>query len=249
MRPHEPEEQIVKILVIFPTFNEKQNILAIIEAVFAQNIEGLEILVVDDNSPDGTGDLVAGQTGREPRLHLLRRDRKMGLGTAYVAGFRYALERDYDRIIEMDADFSHDPKDVIRLLKASADSDIVIGSRYINGVNVVNWPLKRLLLSMFASYYTRIITGLPLRDCTAGFKCFRREVLEAIELDRIQSDGYSFQIEMNFRAWAKGFRIQEIPIVFTDRVNGVSKMSRHIVWEAAWMVWRLHFLRLRGKLH
>ena len=248
MRPHEPEEQIVKILVIFPTFNEKQNILAIIEAVFAQNIEGLEILVVDDNSPDGTGDLVAGQTGREPRLHLLRRDRKMGLGTAYVAGFRYALERDYDRIIEMDADFSHDPKDVIRLLKASADSDIVIGSRYINGVNVVNWPLKRLLLSMFASYYTRIITGLPLRDCTAGFKCFRREVLEAIELDRIQSDGYSFQIEMNFRAWVKGFRILEIPIIFVDRAAGTSKMSKRILREAVWMVWKLKGLKILNKL-
>ena len=248
MRPHEPEEQIVKILVIFPTFNEKQNILAIIEAVFAQNIEGLEILVVDDNSPDGTGDLVAGQTGREPRLHLLRRDRKMGLGTAYVAGFRYALERDYDRIIEMDADFSHDPKDVIRLLKASADSDIVIGSRYINGVNVVNWPLKRLLLSMFASYYTRIITGLPLRDCTAGFKCFRREVLEAIELDRIQSDGYSFQIEMNFRAWVKGFRILEIPIIFVDRAAGTSKMSKRILREAIWMVWKLKWLKVFNKL-
>jgi len=238
----------VKILVIFPTFNEKQNILAIIEAVFAQNIEGLEILVVDDNSPDGTGDLVAGQTGREPRLHLLRRDRKMGLGTAYVAGFRYALERDYDRIIEMDADFSHDPKDLSRLLEASAASDIVIGSRYINGVNVVNWPLKRLLLSMFASYYTRIITGLPLRDCTAGFKCFRREVLEAIELDRIQSDGYSFQIEMNFRAWVKGFRILEIPIIFVDRAAGTSKMSKRILREAIWMVWKLKWLKVFNKL-
>jgi len=164
----------LKTLVIFPTYNEKQNILAIIEAVFGQNIEGLDILVVDDNSPDGTGDLVAAQAGREPRLHLLRRDKKMGLGTAYVAGFRYALARDYERIIEMDADFSHDPKDLSRLLAASAASDIVIGSRYITGVNVVNWPLKRLLLSMFASYYTRSITGLPLRDCTAGFKCFRR---------------------------------------------------------------------------
>ncbi|HNS73487.1 MAG TPA: polyprenol monophosphomannose synthase, partial [bacterium] len=214
----------MKTLVIFPTYNEKQNILAIIEAVFGQNIEGLDILVVDDNSPDGTGDLVAAQAGREPRLHLLRRDKKMGLGTAYVAGFRYALARDYERIIEMDADFSHDPKDLSRLLEASAASDIVIGSRYITGVNVVNWPLKRLLLSMFASYYTRSITGLPLRDCTAGFKCFRREVLETIELDRIQSDGYSFQIEMNFRAWVKGFRILEIPIIFVDRAAGTSKM-------------------------
>jgi len=238
----------LKTLVIFPTYNEKQNILAIIEAVFGQNIEGLEILVVDDNSPDGTGDLVAAQAGREPRLHLLRRDKKMGLGTAYVAGFRYALARDYERIIEMDADFSHDPKDLSRLLEASAASDIVIGSRYITGVNVVNWPLKRLLLSMFASYYTRSITGLPLRDCTAGFKCFRREVLETIELDRIQSDGYSFQIEMNFRAWVKGFRILEIPIIFVDRAAGTSKMSKRILREAIWMVWKLKWLKVFNKL-
>ncbi|HOC89145.1 MAG TPA: polyprenol monophosphomannose synthase [bacterium] len=238
----------MKTLVIFPTYNEKQNILAIIEAVFGQNIEGLEILVVDDNSPDGTGDLVAAQAGREPRLHLLRRDKKMGLGTAYVAGFRYALARDYERIIEMDADFSHDPKDLSRLLEASAASDIVIGSRYITGVNVVNWPLKRLLLSMFASYYTRSITGLPLRDCTAGFKCFRREVLETIELDRIQSDGYSFQIEMNFRAWVKGFRILEIPIIFVDRAAGTSKMSKRILREAIWMVWKLKWLKVFNKL-
>jgi len=242
------EEQILKTLVIFPTYNEKQNILAIIEAVFGQNIEGLDILVVDDNSPDGTGDLVAAQAGREPRLHLLRRDKKMGLGTAYVAGFRYALARDYERIIEMDADFSHDPKDLSRLLEASAASDIVIGSRYITGVNVVNWPLKRLLLSMFASYYTRSITGLPLRDCTAGFKCFRREVLETIELDRIQSDGYSFQIEMNFRAWVKGFRILEIPIIFVDRAAGTSKMSKRILREAIWMVWKLKWLKVFNKL-
>ncbi len=238
----------MKTLVIFPTYNEKQNILAIIEAVFGQNIEGLDILVVDDNSPDGTGDLVAAQAGREPRLHLLRRDKKMGLGTAYVAGFRYALARDYERIIEMDADFSHDPKDLSRLLAASAASDIVIGSRYITGVNVVNWPLKRLLLSMFASYYTRSITGLPLRDCTAGFKCFRREVLETIELDRIQSDGYSFQIEMNFRAWVKGFRILEIPIIFVDRAAGTSKMSKRILREAIWMVWKLKWLKVFNKL-
>ncbi|HOZ21038.1 MAG TPA: polyprenol monophosphomannose synthase [bacterium] len=238
----------MKTLVIFPTYNEKQNILAIIEAVFGQNIEGLDILVVDDNSPDGTGDLVAAQAGREPRLHLLRRDKKMGLGTAYVAGFRYALARDYERIIEMDADFSHDPKDLSRLLEASAASDIVIGSRYITGVNVVNWPLKRLLLSMFASYYTRSITGLPLRDCTAGFKCFRREVLETIELDRIQSDGYSFQIEMNFRAWVKGFRILEIPIIFVDRAAGTSKMSKRILREAIWMVWKLKWLKVFNKL-
>lgn len=236
-----------RVLIVMPTFNEAENLPKIVPAALEQLPEA-NLLVVDDNSPDGTGDLVAGRTGMEPRLHLLRRDRKMGLGTAYVAGFRYALERDYDRIIEMDADFSHDPRDVVRLLEASADSDIVIGSRYIKGVNVVNWPLKRLLLSMFASHYTRIITGLPLRDCTAGFKCFRREVLEAIELDSIQSDGYSFQIEMNFRAWVKGFRILEIPIIFVDRAAGTSKMSKRILREAVWMVWKLKGLKILNRL-
>lgn len=238
----------MKTLVILPTFNEKQNILAIIQAIFDQKIPDLEILVVDDGSPDGTGELVAELAEREPRVHLLQRDKKRGLGTAYVAGFRYALAGEYQRVIEMDADFSHDPRDISRLLEASAANDIVIGSRYINGVNVVNWPLKRLMLSMFASFYTRIITGLPLRDCTAGFKCFRREVLENIELDRIQSDGYSFQIEINFRAWDKGFRIKEIPIVFIDRAAGTSKMSKRIVHEAIWMVWKLKWLKLSRKL-
>ena len=238
----------MKTLVIVPTFNEKQNILPITRAIFEQKIPELEVLVVDDGSPDGTGDIVAELAAADPRVHLLRREKKLGLGTAYVAGFRYALERDYGLIIEMDADFSHDPRDLIRLIEASAASDIVIGSRYIKGVNVVNWPLKRLLLSMFASYYTRIITGLPLRDCTAGFKCFRRSVLEHTQLERIQSDGYSFQIEMNFRAWVKGFTIAEIPIVFVDRAAGSSKMSKRIVREAIWMVWKLKWLQLTRRL-
>jgi len=238
----------LKTLVIVPTYNEQQNIVPFLQAIFQQQIPDLEILVIDDHSPDGTGDLVAEQQRHDPRVHLLRREKKLGLGTAYVAGFHYALERDYARIIEMDADFSHDPKDLARLLEASAAADIVIGSRYINGVNVVNWPLRRLLLSMFASTYTRFITGLPLRDCTAGFKCFRREVLEHIDLTRIQSDGYSFQIEMNFRAWVKGYRIKEIPIVFVDRAAGSSKMSKRIVREAIWMVWKLKYLQLFKKL-
>jgi dolichol-phosphate mannosyltransferase len=238
----------LKSLVIIPTYNEKQNILAIIQAIFEQKLAGLEILVVDDSSPDGTGDLVAAAAAADPRIHLLRRAKKLGLGTAYVAGFRFALDRDYERIIEMDADFSHDPRDLGRLLEASANADIVVGSRYINGVNVVNWPLRRLLLSMFASYYTRIITGLPQHDCTAGFKCFRREVLENLALERVQSDGYSFQIEMNFRAWVKGYTIKEIPIVFIDRAAGTSKMSKRIIREAIWMVWKLKFLQLAGKL-
>ncbi|HOT97871.1 MAG TPA: polyprenol monophosphomannose synthase [bacterium] len=238
----------MKSLVIIPTYNEKQNIEAIIQAILAQEIPGIEILIVDDGSPDGTGALVAAMMEREPRLHLLSRERKMGLGTAYVAGFRFALAHDFDRVIEMDADFSHDPRDLKRLLEASDEADIVIGSRYITGVNVVNWPLRRLLLSMFASYYTRIITGLPLRDCTAGFKCFRREVLEHIDLDRVRSDGYSFQIEMNFRAWVHGFRIQEIPIVFVDRAAGASKMSKKIIYEAVGMVWKLKWLKICHRL-
>lgn len=238
----------MKSLVIIPTYNEKQNILPVIEAILSQGIDGLEILIVDDSSPDGTGDLVAERQAVDARIHLLRREKKLGLGTAYVAGFRFALARDYDRIIEMDADFSHDPRDLSRLLQASSSADIVVGSRYINGVNVVNWPLQRLLLSMFASYYTRMITRLPQRDCTAGFKCFRREVLENLELERVQSDGYSFQIEMNFRAWVKGYTIKEIPIIFVDRAAGTSKMSKRIIREAIWMVWKLKFLHLMRRL-
>ena len=238
----------MKALVIIPTYNEIENIERIIKAALAQAPE-LEVLVMDDSSPDGTAGIVKGLMPSEARLHLIERPGKLGLGSAYVTGFKYALEHGYDYILEMDADFSHNPEDLSRLLETARHRDLVIGSRYCNGVNIVNWPFKRLLISYFASKYVRMITGMPVKDPTGGFKCFNRKVLEAIDLDRILSDGYAFQIEMNFRAWAKGFRIQEIPIVFTDRVNGVSKMSRHIVWEAAWMVWRLHFLRLRGKLH
>jgi len=238
----------LKSLVIIPTYNEKQNIQPIIQAILAQEIAGLEILIVDDGSPDGTGALVATLAESDARVHLLNRERKMGLGTAYVAGFRYALAGDFERMIEMDADFSHDPRDLKRLLAASEEFDIVIGSRYITGVNVVNWPLRRLLLSMFASYYTRLITGLPLRDCTAGFKCFRRPVLEHIDLDQVRSDGYSFQIEMNFRAWVQGFRIKEIPIVFVDRAAGTSKMSKKIIYEAIAMVWKLKWLKICRRL-
>ena len=238
----------MKALLIIPTYNEIENIARIIPAALRQSPD-LHILVMDDNSPDGTALAVKEIMASEPRLHLIERPRKLGLGSAYVTGFKYALKEGYDYVLEMDADFSHDPNDIPRLLEAAKSKDLVIGSRYCQGVNIVNWPFKRLLISYFASKYVRMITGMPVKDPTGGFKCFNRKVLEAIDLDRILSDGYAFQIEMNFRAWAKGFRIQEIPIVFTDRVNGVSKMSRHIVWEAAWMVWRLHFLRLRGKLH
>jgi len=238
----------LKILVIIPTYNESQNIEKLLEQIVGQNIDGLDVLVVDDNSPDGTGDLVKKFSKKEQSIHLLERTEKLGLGTAYVTGFRYALEKEYDLIIEMDADFSHDPNELKNLINSTNQYDLVIGSRYVKGVNVINWPLSRLLLSMGASLYTRMITGLPLRDCTSGFKCFKRKVLESINLDKIQSDGYSFQIEMSFKAWKKGFILGEIPIIFLDRSAGTSKMSKKIVREAIWMVWNLKFQSLRGKL-
>lgn len=238
----------MKSLVIIPTFNESQNIKSLIGHILGQSIENLHILVVDDNSPDGTAALVEEMMAVDERVHIIKRDKKRGLGTAYVTGFKYALEKGYDRIFEMDADFSHDPKELPNLLAACDNYDLVIGSRYVNGVNVVNWPLGRLILSVMASKYTRLITGLPLHDCTAGFKCFRREVLEAIDLDNISSDGYSFQIEMNFKAWKKGFRLGEVPIIFIDRAAGSSKMSKKIVREAIYMVWKLKVLSILGKL-
>lgn len=237
----------MKALLIIPTYNEIENIGRIIPAVLSQSQE-LEVLVMDDNSPDGTAQAVKELMKDEPRVHLIERPGKMGLGSAYVTGFKYALERDYDHVLEMDADFSHNPEDLPRLLETARKKDLVIGSRYCQGVNIINWPFKRLLISYFASKYVRVITGMPIKDPTGGFKCFNRRVLEAIDLDKILSDGYAFQIEMNFRAWVKGFSIKEIPIVFTERLNGVSKMSHHIVWEAAWMVWWLQFMKLLGRL-
>ncbi len=237
-----------KALVVIPTYNEMENIERIIQEVLRQG-DQFEVLVVDDNSPDGTAGAVKKlQEEHNCRIHLLERPEKMGLGTAYVAGFKYALARDYDYIIEMDADFSHDPQVLPRFLEAVQKADLVLGSRYVTGVNVVNWPLRRLLLSYGASLYTRIITGLPVKDPTGGFKCFRRRVLEAIDLDKVNSNGYSFQIEMSFRAWRKGFKIKEIPIIFTDRVGGKSKMSSKIVREAIWMVWKLKLQQILGTL-
>jgi len=241
-------EQTLKILIIIPTYNESQNIKNILVAIFNQNIENLHVLVVDDNSPDGTGDIVTEMQGKNQRIHLLQRQQKAGLGTAYVAGFKYALKNGFDLILEMDADFSHDPGELKNLIRAADKYDVVLGSRYVDGINVVHWPLVRLLLSIGASKYTRLITGLPVRDCTSGFKCFRRNVLESIDFDRIHSDGYSFQIEMNFKAWKKGFRIGEIPIIFIDRAAGSSKMSKKIVREAIWMVWKLKWLSIVGRL-
>lgn len=236
-----------RILVIIPTYKEVENIQDLVPQVLAQD-SGIEILVIDDNSPDGTAKAVKKMMQRIPKLHLMERPDKMGLGTAYVSGFRFALEAGYDLIFEMDADFSHDPKEIPRFLEAIDGYDVVIGSRYIRGVNVVNWPMSRLLLSWLANLYTRIVTGLPLRDSTSGYKCFKRKVLEAIDLDGVHSDGYAFQIEMDFKALKKGFRVLEIPIVFVDRNVGVSKMNPGIIREAAWIVWKLRLLSLLGRL-
>jgi dolichol-phosphate mannosyltransferase len=237
-----------KALVIIPTYNELNNLKLIVPLVLGQDPR-LEVLVVDDNSPDGTGQAADEIAVRDPRVHVLHRSGKLGLGTAYLAGFRWALQRDYEYVFEMDADFSHDPKHLPQFLAAVEDADLVLGSRYLGGrVTVVNWPMPRLLLSYFANIYARLVTGVRLGDATGGFKCFRRRVLEGIDLDVVRSNGYAFQIEMSTRAARRGFRIVEIPIVFVDRTDGVSKMSKAIVREAVWMVWRLRFQALRGKL-
>ncbi len=225
---------MVKALVTIPTYNEAENIDAIIRAVFALD-KPYEILIVDDGSPDGTGDMVVAlQTEFKERLHLIRRKGKNGLGTAYLTAFAWALERDYTHVFEMDADFSHDPRDLPRLLHACTDEggDLAVGSRYVKGVNVVNWPMSRVLLSYFASKYVRTVTGLPVADSTAGFKCYRREVLETLPLKNIRFVGYAFQIEMKFTAWKCGFTIKEVPVIFTDRKYGDSKMNRGIFTEA-----------------
>lgn len=237
----------MRALVIIPTYNEKENIEKIIPAVLAAD-PSISVLVVDDNSPDGTGQIADRLAASNPRIFVLHRERKSGLGQAYLAGFRWGIEKGFDYLFEMDADFSHDPKYLPAFLKAIAEADLVIGSRYISGVNVINWPMGRLLLSYYANVYSRIVTGLPLRDATGGFKCYRRQVLEAIDLSKVRSNGYSFQIEMSYRAWKKGFRLKEIPIVFIDRREGTSKMSKKIVREAIWMVWRLRLMSLIGKL-
>jgi dolichol-phosphate mannosyltransferase len=237
-----------KVLVIIPTYNEIENIEKMIRQISAFD-RPIDILVVDDNSPDGTGHHVKNLMKDFKNLHLLEREGKLGLGTAYVTGFKYALKNNYDYIFEMDADFSHDPKEIPNFLKAIENQDLVIGSRYITGINVVNWPLRRLFLSYFANRYTSIVTGLPLRDATGGYKCFRRIVLETINLDNIRSGGYSFQIEVNLKAWKKGFRIKEIPIIFIDRAVGKSKMSKAIIREAVWMVWKLKIRSMLGRLN
>lgn len=240
------ERGIGRALVIVPTYNERENIGRLVESVLLQDSR-IDILVVDDGSPDGTGALVDEIAASDPRVHALHRARKLGLGTAYIAGFRWALEREYAFVLEMDADFSHDPAHLPQFLSAAEDADLVLGSRYQQGrVTVVNWPINRLILSYFANVYARFVTGLPVWDATGGFKCFRRSVLESIDFDHVKSNGYAFQIEMSFRAWKRRFRIVEIPIVFVDRTEGTSKMSKSIVREAVWMVWRLRWWAVRG---
>jgi dolichol-phosphate mannosyltransferase len=233
-------------LVIIPTYDERENITTLLDALLALP-HGLEVLVVDDNSPDGTAALIEQRMNGDPRVHLLKRPGKMGLGSAYRDGFRYALEHGAEYIFEMDADFSHDPQAIGDFLTAARDADVVLGSRYIGGVRVVNWPLNRLILSRSANLYTRLVTGLPVHDATGGFKCFRRRALEGIRLDKVRSDGYAFQIEVSFKCWKRGFKIREIPIVFVDRRAGVSKMNRRIIWEAAGLVWRLRLMDLLGR--
>ena len=236
-----------RALVVVPTYDERENLPQIVPAILAVSPR-IDVLVVDDSSPDGTGDLADAMAASDPRVHVLHRQAKQGLGRAYLAGFAWALERDYELLIEMDADFSHDPKYLLGLLEKIEGADLVLGSRYATGVNVINWPMSRLLLSWFANKYVRWVTGLPLTDATGGFKCFRREVLQAIPLQQVRSNGYAFQVEMSFRAWKKGFRLVELPIVFVDRVEGQSKMNQRIVREAVWMVWWLRFQSLFGRL-
>ena len=237
----------MKPLIIIPTYNEQENIREITRAVLELPYD-FEVLVVDDNSPDGTGDIADELSVQDPRIHVLHREKKQGLGPAYIAGFKWGIEHTYDLLFEMDADFSHRPEYLHDFMKAAKESDLVLGSRYISGVNVVNWPLGRLLISYFANRYSQIVTGLPVRDATGGFKCFHRKVLESIDLDKVKSTGYAFQIEMSMRAAARGFTIKEIPIVFYDRTKGTSKMSFGIAREAAVMVWKLRLLKMLGRL-
>jgi dolichol-phosphate mannosyltransferase len=234
-------------LIIIPTYNELDNIRRLIPDILDM-YENVDILVVDDNSPDGTGNYVSILSQTNERVKIIRRENKLGLGTAYITGFKYALQNKYNYVFEMDADYSHDPGEIENFFKAIKENDLVLGSRYLSGVNVINWPMRRLILSYLANFYTRFITGLPVHDATGGYKCFRREVLEAINLDKVKSNGYAFQIEMTFKAWKSGFRIKEISIIFLDRSKGKSKMSKKIVREAILMVWKLRFRSALGIL-
>ncbi|MBK9138741.1 MAG: polyprenol monophosphomannose synthase [Verrucomicrobia bacterium] len=225
-------------LVIVPTYNERENLRPLVQHLNRLPTP-VDLLVVDDNSPDGTGDLADELARAFPFVHVLHRERKEGLGRAYCAGFAWALARHYEFIFEMDGDFSHDPDDIPAFLEAAVGADLVLGTRYRNGIRVINWPLSRLLLSLSAAKYVRVVTGMPFSDPTGGFKCFRRRALESLNLDRVRSNGYSFQIEITHKLWRQGMRVAEVPIIFRDRFQGSSKMSRRIVWEALVMVWRL----------
>ena len=236
-----------RALVVIPTYNEKSNLPGIVQEVLQAN-EIIDVLIIDDNSPDNTGRLADEMAEGNYRIKVMHRKAKQGLGSAYIEGFKFALKEGYDYVFEMDADFSHNPAYLNDFLEAIRENHLVIGSRYLTGVNVVNWPMLRLIISYCAGIYTRLITGLPIRDPTSGFKCFRREALESIDLDRIYSDGYSFQIEMNYWCWRKGFSIREIPIIFIDRNPGSSKMSRRIIIEAIFMVWWLRIQSLLGRI-
>ncbi len=233
----------MKTLIVSPTYNECKNIQRLVEELFLIDAE-YHLLIIDDNSPDGTADIVRSLQGTYPNLHLESRSGKLGLGTAYCFGFQWALERGYEAIVQMDADLSHDPKDVPKMLALLEQNDLVIGSRYCHGVSVVNWPIRRLILSYGANLYTRIITGMSIKDATAGFKAWRHTTLSQINLNDIRSNGYSFQIEMNFRTWVKKLKIRELPIIFIDRTIGESKMSKHIMYEAILMVWRLRIWKI-----
>lgn len=240
-----------RTLIIVPTYNEKDNLPPLVERVMNLPV-AVDLLVVDDNSPDGTGRIADDLSKLHSRLHVLHRKEKDGLGRAYIAGFKWALEKGYELVFEMDGDFSHDPADIPAFIRAAQDADLVLGSRYTRGIRVINWPLNRLLLSMGAAFYVRAITGMPFADPTGGYKCFRRKTLESIDLDAVRSNGYSFQVEMTHKAWRQGLRVVEVPIIFTDRFQGNSKMSFRIVREALWMVWRLwiqHRLRRRPVLN
>ena len=238
----------MKTLIIIPTYNELENLPRLLPEVLAKD-HSIDILIVDDNSPDGTAGFIEKEMQTNSRIHLIKRPSKQGLGTAYIAGFKYALQNNYDYIFEMDADFSHDPNEILKFLVEIKNADLVIGSRYVTGVNVINWPMRRLLLSWFANLYTSFITGMPVHDATGGFKCFKRKVLESINFDKVRSNGYAFQIEMNFKAWKNGFKVKEIPIIFVDRVKGKSKMSKKIVREAVTMVWKLRVKSIFGMLN
>ena len=234
-------------LVISPTYNECKNVQSLIELILGKHPE-FHLLIVDDSSPDGTANKVKELQADYSNLHLEERPTKDGLGTAYIYGFKWAIEREYDRIVQMDADLSHDPNDVPHLVNLLDEHDLIIGSRYVEGVSVVNWPIRRLMLSYGANLYSRVITGMPIKDSTGGFKAWRREVLEELDLNAVRSQGYSFQIEMNFRTWCKGFRIKEVPIIFVDRTIGESKMSKNIVYEAIFMVWRLRIWKYFNRI-